>query len=101
VARGAERIVLSQRKYVLDLLSETNMLGCKSVSPIDVKTKISADAREQIDHERYQRLVGRLIYLGHTRSDISFAVSVVNRYSDWANCQHDRRFTSNYCWSPG
>jgi hypothetical protein len=47
VARGAERIVLSQRKYIIDLLGETNMLGCKPVvSPIDMKTKISADAGE-------------------------------------------------------
>jgi Reverse transcriptase (RNA-dependent DNA polymerase) len=64
VAHGAERIILSQRKYVLDLLGETGMLGCKlAVSPIDVKAKMSADAGEQVDHERYQRLVGRLIYL--------------------------------------
>jgi Reverse transcriptase (RNA-dependent DNA polymerase) len=56
VARRAEGIILSQRKYVLDLLNETGMLGCKpAVSPIDVKAKMSADAGEQIDHERYQR----------------------------------------------
>jgi hypothetical protein len=80
-ARGAERIILSQRKYVLDLLSETRILGCKPViSPIYVKTEMSADAREQVDRERYQRLVGRLIYLCHTHPDISFAVSVVSHY---------------------
>jgi hypothetical protein len=62
VARGAKEIILSWRKYVLDLLNETNILGCKpAVSPIDVKAKMSADAREQIDHERYQKLVRRLI----------------------------------------
>jgi hypothetical protein len=33
-----------------------------------------------VDSERYQRLVGRLIYLGHTRPDIAYAVSVVSRY---------------------
>jgi hypothetical protein len=66
---------------VLDLLTETGMLGCRlAVSSIDVKTKISADAGEQVDRERYQRMVGRLIYLCHTRPDISFGVSVVSRY---------------------
>jgi hypothetical protein len=63
------------------LLSETSMLRCKpAVSPNDVKANISAYAGEQIDRERYQRLVGKLIYLGHTRPDISFAVNVVSRY---------------------
>jgi hypothetical protein len=81
VARGAKGIVLFQGKYVLDLLSETSMLRCKpTVSPIDVKAKMSADAGEQIDRERYQKLIGRLIYLSHTRPHISFAVSVVSRY---------------------
>jgi Reverse transcriptase (RNA-dependent DNA polymerase) len=54
IARGAEGIVLSQRKYVLDLLTKTYMLGCKpAVSPINVKTKIVADAGEHVDRERY------------------------------------------------
>jgi Reverse transcriptase (RNA-dependent DNA polymerase) len=54
VARGAEEIVLSQRKYVLDFLSETCMLGCKStISPVDVKAKMSADTREHVDREKY------------------------------------------------
>jgi Reverse transcriptase (RNA-dependent DNA polymerase) len=36
IARGAEGIVLSQRKYVLDLLTETDMLGCRpAVALID------------------------------------------------------------------
>jgi Reverse transcriptase (RNA-dependent DNA polymerase) len=83
IAHGAKEIVLSQKKYVLDLLTETCMLGCRSVvSSIDVKTKIIADAGEQIDRERYQRLVGRLIYLCHTCLDILFAVSVVSRMHD-------------------
>ena len=33
-----------------------------------------------MDKERYQRLVGKLIYLAHTRPDIAFAVSVASQY---------------------
>jgi Reverse transcriptase (RNA-dependent DNA polymerase) len=58
VARGLKGIVLSQRKYMLDLRKESGMLGCKPVStPID-KSKSSAEAGEPVDKERYQKLVG-------------------------------------------
>jgi Reverse transcriptase (RNA-dependent DNA polymerase) len=81
IARGTKGIVLSQRKYVPDLFTETGMLGCRpAISPINQKFKLSAEVGEPVDRERYQRLVGRLIYLNHTRPDISFAVSVVSRY---------------------
>ncbi|KAL1549826.1 secreted RxLR effector protein 161-like protein [Salvia divinorum] len=32
------------------------------------------------DREKYQRLMGKLIYLSHTRPDITCAVSVVNQF---------------------
>jgi Reverse transcriptase (RNA-dependent DNA polymerase) len=81
VACGAKEIVLSQRKYVLDLLKETCMLGCKPVvTPIEQKTRLGAEAEESVNREKYQMLVGRLIYLSHTHLDISFTVSVVSRY---------------------
>ena len=36
IARSSKEIILSQRKYVLDLLAEIGMLGCRSCgSPID------------------------------------------------------------------
>jgi hypothetical protein len=76
VARSPQGIVLSHRKYVLDLLNETGMLGCQPVStPIDSNHKLCAESGE-----RYQRLAGRLIYLCHTWPDITYAVSVVSRY---------------------
>ena len=88
VARSSKGIVLSQRKYVLDLLTETGMLGCRtSATPIDRNHQLSAQSGDPVDRETYQRLVGRLIYLCHTRPDISYAVSVVSRY------MHDPRTT--------
>jgi Reverse transcriptase (RNA-dependent DNA polymerase) len=81
VPRGIGGIILSQQNYVLDLLAKTCMLDCRpTTSPIDKKYKLSAETREPVDHERYQRLVGRLIYLSHTRLDTSFVVSMVSRY---------------------
>ena len=41
-----------------------------------------------IDKEKYQRLVGRLIYLSHTRPDIAFAVSMVSQYMHSPNQGH-------------
>ncbi|RVW25298.1 Retrovirus-related Pol polyprotein from transposon RE1 [Vitis vinifera] len=80
VARSRKGISISQRKYVLDLLTETGMLGCKpSDTPIKARKKTEND-RKLMDRERYQRLVGRLIYFSHTRPDTAFAVSVVSQY---------------------
>lgn len=67
------RHVVSQCKYVLNLLKETRMFGCKLLdTPMEIVTKDS----EEIKNGIYQKLVGRFIYLSHTRLDISFAVSV-------------------------
>ena len=80
VARSRKGISISQRKYVLDLLIETGMLGCKpSDTPIKARNRMESDGKP-VDREKYQRLVGRLIYLSHIRPDIAFAVSVVSQY---------------------
>src|SRR6185312_8872329 len=81
IARSSKGIILTQRNYVLDLLAETGMLGCRPCgSPIDRNHQTCAESGDPVDRERYQRLVGRLIYLFHTRPDIAYAVSVVSRY---------------------
>jgi hypothetical protein len=81
VARSRQGIVLSQRKYILDLLDETGMLGCRPVAiPIDLNHKSCVESGDHVNKESYQRLVGQLIYLCHTRSNITYAVSVVSRY---------------------
>ncbi|RVX03816.1 Retrovirus-related Pol polyprotein from transposon RE1 [Vitis vinifera] len=79
VSRSSEGIFLSQRKYVLDLLQETGMSGCQPVNtPIDKGLKLCVKPNQvSTDKGRYQRLVGRLMYLAHTRPDLAYALSVV------------------------
>ncbi|PRQ60568.1 putative RNA-directed DNA polymerase [Rosa chinensis] len=82
VARSKEGISLSQRKYVVDLLIETGLLACQPAdTPMEQNHKL-AEYPDQVptNKERYQRLVGKLIYLSHTRPDIAYAVSVVSQF---------------------
>ncbi|CAL8149659.1 unnamed protein product [Prunus armeniaca] len=58
------------------------MLDCKSVDTPIVHNHNLGEYPDQVptNKERYQRLVGRLIYLSHTRPDIAYAVSVVSQF---------------------
>lgn len=82
IARSKEGIVVSQRKYTLDLLKETGMSGCKPAdTPIEANVKLGEVKKGvHVNACRYQRLVGKLIYLSHTRPDIAFAVSMVSQF---------------------
>src|SRR5262249_13853466 len=74
VSRSKKGIVLSQRKYVLDLLTETGKLGAKLCStPMVPNEHLTKDEGESFDDpERYRRLVGKLNYLTvMTRLDIA------------------------------
>ncbi|RVW12315.1 Retrovirus-related Pol polyprotein from transposon RE2 [Vitis vinifera] len=94
IAQSSSGVVLSQRKYALDILEETG-------KPLG-------------DPRRYRRLVGKLNYLTITRPDISFPISVVSQFlqspcdSHWdavirilryikSTPGQDRRSTSGYC----
>ncbi|CAL8167648.1 unnamed protein product [Prunus armeniaca] len=55
VARSKTGIFLSQRKYVMDLLTETGMLGCKPAdTPIEMNHKLCEDMdQEPTNKEQY------------------------------------------------
>ncbi|WKA00225.1 hypothetical protein VitviT2T_018605 [Vitis vinifera] len=90
VSRSSEGIFLSQRKYALDLLQETRMSGCQPVNtPIEEGMKLCVEPNQvSTDKGRYQRLVGRLMYLAHTRPDLAYALSVVSQYMHNPGEQH-------------
>jgi hypothetical protein len=59
-------LFLSQRKYMIDVLTETGKIGCKPAStPITPLEDIN----------QFQRLIEKLIYLTITHPDISCSVS--------------------------
>ena len=90
VARSEQGIFLSQQKYILDLLCEVGMLDCKPVdTPIVQNHKLGEyPSKMPADKGRYQRLVGKLIYLSHTRLDIAYIVSVVSQFMDQPGKDH-------------
>ncbi|RVW67994.1 Retrovirus-related Pol polyprotein from transposon RE1 [Vitis vinifera] len=111
IARSRKGIFVSQRKYVLDLLKETRMLGCKPAdTPMDPTTKLGAKENcAPVDKGRYQRLVEHmevvyrilrylkvtpgkgLFFEKNQRRDIE-----VFSDADWAGSVQDRRSTSGY-----
>ena len=64
------------------------MTGCKPAdTPMDSTMKIGfLENTALVEKERYQRLVGKLIY--HTRPDISFSVSVVSQFMNKPKEKH-------------
>ena len=73
VLRSKRGIMLSQRKYVFDLLSETGKLGAKPCStPMTPNVQITKEGDLFEDPKRYRRLVGKLNYLIVTRPDIAY-----------------------------
>jgi hypothetical protein len=88
-------LILTQRKYAMDLLQRAGMLKCTPTStPMTVVDKLSAHEGtilSIVDATRYRSVVGGLQYLTLTHSDLSFVVSKVWQY---LHAPRDTRRTS-------
>nr|GEZ93146.1 ribonuclease H-like domain-containing protein [Tanacetum cinerariifolium] len=78
-------LCLSQREYCLDLLSEYGLFACKPFAThVEQNLAISNEPTEidkVLDNiTEYQRLIGKLIYLTHTRPDISYSVNCLSQF---------------------
>jgi Reverse transcriptase (RNA-dependent DNA polymerase) len=82
IAYSSKGLFICQRKYILDLLKETDKIGCKPAkTPLDTNVKLNSEDGEPLeDVNQFQRLVEKLIYLTITRPDLSYAVSLVSQF---------------------
>lgn len=82
-------MLMSQRKYISDILRKTNMTKANPISsPMFASTKISKFDSPSFDNPTlFRSVVGSLQYLSLTRTDISFAINKI--------CQlmHDPKLT--------
>ncbi|XP_019182546.1 PREDICTED: uncharacterized protein LOC109177599 [Ipomoea nil] len=69
-------MILSQRRYMTDLLNRAGMLDCKPLTtPAAVTVSVSSDAAPYANPTQYRRIVGALQYLTITRPDLSYSVN--------------------------
>ena len=102
VMRSKRGIFLSQRKYVLDLLSETGKLVAKSCqSPMAQSLHLTRESELFEDPERYRRLVGKLNYLTVRRPDIAYSISVVSQYMSPPTVNHWAAVEQILCYLKG
>ena len=83
IARSRAEIVMNQRKYCVELLTDTGFLEAKgSNSPMEVNLRLSAKQGDSLeDPSVYRNLVG-LHYLTITRPDITFAVQQLSQFQN-------------------
>lgn len=82
VARTKQLMVLSPRKYTLDNLEETGMMGCRlSTFPMEQNLKLDKrDVDHRVDAKQHRRLIGKLMYLQVTCPDIAYVVNVLSQF---------------------
>ncbi|KAE8686060.1 hypothetical protein F3Y22_tig00111086pilonHSYRG00004 [Hibiscus syriacus] len=82
VKRSGQNVVLSQKKFVKELLEKTGMVNATGCStPMVISSKLSRDEGVLITNAtEYRSIVGSLLYVCHTRPDISFSVGQVAQF---------------------
>ena len=92
IARSAQGICLSQRKYALSLLEETGFLDSKPISiPMDSSQKLSATEGEQLaDPSLYRHMIGRLMYLTISHPNITYAMTKLSQFMSAPRIPHQQ-----------
>ncbi|XP_019263194.1 PREDICTED: uncharacterized protein LOC109240957 [Nicotiana attenuata] len=93
-ARSEKGILMHQRKYALELISELGLSAAKLIeTPMDCNSKLTtkeydehlstiSSTKDEVisDIGSYQRLIGKLLYLTVTRPDIAYSVQNLSQF---------------------
>eukprot|EP00253_Pinus_taeda_P026087 PITA_26087 len=82
ISQVATGIKLSQAKYARDLLERFHMTNCKPALTHFLSRVRLEDGGDTplVNNNLYRQLVGSLLYLTHSRPNLSYAVGAVSRY---------------------
>jgi hypothetical protein len=89
VVPNQQGILLSQRRYILDILARTHMQDAKPVlTPIPTSPPLLKSGTALPDPTEYRTIVGSLQYLLITRPDLAFAVNKLSQYMHTPTTDH-------------
>ncbi|XP_059441256.1 uncharacterized mitochondrial protein AtMg00810-like [Corylus avellana] len=82
VVKNCTGIILSQKRYICDILKRTHMLEAKPVSsPMALLAHLTAfDGETFSDQTLFQSTIGALQYLSITRPDIAYSVNKLSQF---------------------
>ncbi|XP_070013007.1 uncharacterized mitochondrial protein AtMg00810-like [Nicotiana sylvestris] len=82
VLRESAGVIITQRKFVVDMLTEFDSHDLSPVSaPLHVPCKITSNTRNPLSNPLvYCRLVGKLNFLTNTRPDLSYSVQLLSQF---------------------
>ena len=83
-------ILLSQRSYIVDLLTHTKMMDAKPIhTPLPTSPPITLHSGSSLkDPTKYRTIVGSLQYLLITQPDIAFAINKLSQYMHQPTTEH-------------
>nr|GEX94734.1 hypothetical protein [Tanacetum cinerariifolium] len=100
VNQSPSGIFIHQSKYVLKILNKYGMKSCDPIgTPMEIKDKLDLDQKgTSIDATKYRSMIGALMYLTSSRSDIVHATCLCAQYQAKPTDKHLKEVKRIFCY---